>query len=112
MGGGLEIASRRWEWWNAGMKSGKENHLLRERVAVLEARLAALEEQIRSSQARSLQTDRTVERTSERTADMLRIAWEVLRTSRPDALQRIKAEDLSQGPAHSPEVGPGTKAGD
>jgi phosphate uptake regulator len=85
------------------MKGRKEIHLLRERVAALEAHVVALEEHLRSFQARSHQTDRTVERIYERTADMLRIAWEVLRTSRPDALLRLRDEDLARETGRSPE---------
>ena len=79
------------------MKKRNEIQRLRERVASVEAQVAGLEENLRSSQARSLQTEKMVDRIYERSGAMQHIAWEVLRTTRPEALQRI--QDADRDPA-------------
>ena len=91
---GVDVIDGR--WWNGRMKKTEEIRMLRERVAVLESRLAGVEEQLQCVRAKGNQTDRMVMTAYERTTELLRLGWEVLRTVRPDFRRPGPGGDLGQ----------------
>ena len=107
---GCGIDGIRRGWWNAGMKKSEEIQMLKERVAALESRLTGLEDLLRSVQATGTHTDRMMMTAYERTAELLRLGWEVLHTFRPDFRLPVPGEDPAQGSQRSPKAGSGREA--
>ncbi len=74
---------------------------LESRVAVLEARVTSLEESHRCEAARNSTAALQIGRANERLAELLRLAWEVLRTTRPEILESTGAGHLREDPART-----------